>query len=58
VTRADLPPDLVRERMTLAGLMRTEILPKGNANDTATIRKFAEAVLKVVPNATGAAIEV
>jgi hypothetical protein len=44
--------------MTLAGLMRTEILPKGNANDTATIRKFAEAVLKVVPNATGAAIEV
>jgi uncharacterized protein len=57
VTRSDLPPDLVRERMTPTGLMSTEILPKGNANDSETIRKFAKAVLKVVPNATGIAIE-
>jgi hopanoid biosynthesis associated RND transporter like protein HpnN len=57
VTRSDLPPDLVREWVTPTGLMRTEILPKGNANDTATIRQFAKAVLKVVPNATGLAIE-
>ena len=58
MTRTDLPPDLVREWMTPAGLMRTEILPKGNANDTTTVRKFAEAVLKVAPNATGQAIEI
>ena len=58
MTRTDLPPDLVREWITPAGLMRTEILPKGNANDTTTVRKFAEAVLKVAPNATGQAIEI
>jgi hopanoid biosynthesis associated RND transporter like protein HpnN len=58
VTRADLPPDLVNEWMTPDGLMRTEILPKGNANDIATIRKFAKAVLKVVPDAAGVGIEV
>jgi uncharacterized protein len=58
VTRSGLPPDLVRQWMTPDGLMRMEILPKGNANDTATIRKFAKAVLKVAPSATGPAIEV
>jgi predicted RND superfamily exporter protein len=54
----DLPSDPVREWMTLAGLLRTEIQPKGNSNDTATIRKFAEAVLKVAPNATGLATKI
>ena len=57
VTRADLPANLVRQWTAPNGLVRTEILPKGDANDSATMRSFASAVLEVEPNATGAAIE-
>jgi uncharacterized protein len=58
VTRADLPSDLVRQWTAPNGLVRTEIVPKGNTNDTATVRRFAQAVLSVEPNATGQAIEI
>ena len=58
VTRADLPGDLVRDWRAQNGLVRTEILPKGEASDTATIGRFARAVLAAEPNATGAAIEI
>ncbi len=58
VTRADLPGDLVRQWVAPNGMMRTEVLPKGNTNDTATMRRFAQAVLSVEPNATGQAIEI
>ncbi len=57
VTQADLPGDLVRQWTAPDGLVRTEILPRGNANDSATQRGFAQAVLAVEPDATGAAIE-
>jgi uncharacterized protein len=58
VTRGDLPGDLVRQWVAPNGLVRTEIVPKGNANDSATVRRFARAVLSVAPNATGEAIEI
>ena len=58
VTRADLPGDLVRQWQAPDGQVRTEIVPKGNASDSATVSRFAEAVLKVVPNATGVAVEI
>jgi len=58
VTRAVLPGDLVHQWTAPNGLVRTEILPKGNANDTATVARFARAVLSVEPNATGEAIEI
>jgi hypothetical protein len=58
VTRANLPADLVRQWQTSDGQVRTEIVPKGDASDPATAARFAEAVLKVVPNATGVAIEI
>jgi len=58
VTRANLPGDLVRQWQAPDGQVRTEIVPKGNASDSATVSRFAEAVLSVEPNATGAAVEI
>jgi hopanoid biosynthesis associated RND transporter like protein HpnN len=57
VTRANLPADLVGQWTTKSGQMRTQIVPKGDANNSITLQRFAEAVLKVEPNATGVAIE-
>ena len=56
VTRASLPPDLVRDWVAPDGRMRIEIWPKGDANDNATIKRFARAVQAVQPDATGEAI--
>jgi hopanoid biosynthesis associated RND transporter like protein HpnN len=56
VTRASLPPDLVRDWVTPDGRVRIEIWPKGNANDNATMSRFARAVQAVQPNATGEAV--
>jgi uncharacterized protein len=56
VTRASLPPDLVRNWITPDGRTRIEIWPKGDANDNAVIRRFARAVQAAVPDATGEAI--
>src|SRR5262249_4460011 len=58
VTRADLPADLVRQWVASNGLWRTEIVPKAGAGDTMAVRRFAEQVLSVEPNPTGAAIQV
>jgi uncharacterized protein len=56
VTRALLPPDVVRDWVAPDGRMRIEIWPKGDANDNATIKRFARAVQTVQPGATGEAI--
>jgi uncharacterized protein len=58
VTQADLPADLVRQWVATNGQWRTEIMPKDSAGDTIAVRRFAEQVLSVEPNATGAAIQV
>jgi uncharacterized protein len=58
VTRADLPGDLVRQWQAPNGQARTEIVPQGNASDSATVSRFAKAVLAVLPNATGEAVEI
>jgi hypothetical protein len=57
VTRQSLPADLVRDWVAPDGRMRIEIWPKGNSNDNATVRRFAQAVLAIEPTATGEAIE-
>jgi hopanoid biosynthesis associated RND transporter like protein HpnN len=56
VTRASLPSDLVRDWVAPDGRERIEIWPKGDANDNATISRFARAVQAVQPDATGEAI--
>ena len=56
VTRASLPPDLVRDWIAPDGQARIEVWPKGNDNDNATIKKFARAVQAHLPGATGEAI--
>jgi uncharacterized protein len=56
VTHADLPGDLVRQWTAPNGMVRTEAVPKGDTNNTATVRRFAQAVLSVEPNAVGQAI--
>ncbi|MGO9630629.1 MAG: MMPL family transporter [Xanthobacteraceae bacterium] len=56
VTRESLPTDLVRDWVAPDGRMRIEIWPKGDANDNATISRFARAVQAVEPDATGQAI--
>ncbi len=58
VTRANLPGDLVAQWQAPNGQVRTEIIPKGSATDSAAISRFARAVLAVEPNATGEAMEI
>jgi predicted RND superfamily exporter protein len=57
VTRASLPPQLVRDWVAPDGRARVEALPKGNDDDNATITRFARAVLAAEPDASGQAIE-
>jgi uncharacterized protein len=56
ITRNELPPEVVHDWIAPDGRARIEIWPKGNANDNATIDRFARAVLAVQPTATGEAI--
>jgi hopanoid biosynthesis associated RND transporter like protein HpnN len=58
LTVQSLPPDLVREWMTLDGRARVEALPSGDPNDNETLRQFARAVLAVEPNAIGGPISI
>jgi predicted RND superfamily exporter protein len=56
VTIKTLPANLVRDWLLPDGRARVEALPKGNPNDTNVLRKFATAVLRAEPSATGPAI--
>jgi uncharacterized protein len=56
VTRASLPPDLVRDWIAPDGKVRIEVWPKGDANNNAVVGRFARAVEALQPSATGEAI--
>ena len=53
VTVQSVPSELAREWVAPDGRARIEVLPVGDANDTATLRRFAAAVLSIAPDATG-----
>ena len=56
VTIDTLPKDLRGEWISPDGLARLEVTPKGDNNDRIVMTKFAEAVQKVAPNASGAPV--
>ncbi len=56
VTADNMPHELVEDWVSADGHARVEILPKGDPNDSAVLRRFALAVLAAEPRATGAAI--
>src|SRR5207244_7775629 len=51
-----IPADLKRAWLTPDGHARVEVLPKGDPDDTASLRQFVTAVLAVEPAATGPAV--
>jgi uncharacterized protein len=56
VTRDTIPADLKSAWVTADGQARVQVLPKGDPDNTAVLRKFVTAVLKVAPGATGPAV--
>jgi len=56
VTRASVPPEIARDWIAPDGRARIEAGMRGDPNDNEAIRGFAQAVLRVAPNATGEAI--
>ena len=53
VSRASLPPDLVRDWRTPDGRYRLEVYPSGNANDNRVMARFRDAVAAVTPDISG-----
>lgn len=57
VTLNSLPTDIARQWVTPDGRARIELLPKADQNDSEAMRRFAEAVVRFVPDAAGAPIQ-
>ena len=56
VTIAHVPPDLKRNWLAPDGQARLQVLPKGDPEDTASLRRFVGAVVAHEPAATGPAV--
>ena len=56
LTVATLPRDLKSNWVAPDGRARIELLPRGDTGNSATLQKFAEAVLAVTPDAAGSPI--
>jgi len=58
ITRQSLPEGLVQSWITSDGQARISISPKANPNDMRAMRRFADAVLAIAPNATEGVIAI
>jgi hopanoid biosynthesis associated RND transporter like protein HpnN len=58
VTQENLPPPLKSQWITQSGKARVQVFPKGDPNDTAVLRRFAQAVSGAYPEATGGPISI
>jgi uncharacterized protein len=56
VSIATLPPELVSQWQTVDGRQRVSVLPRGDSNDDAVLRRFVTAGLKIAPDAVGTAV--
>jgi len=51
-----LPHEIVREWLTSDGRARVSVLPQGDSNDDAVLRRFVAAGTRIAPDATGTAV--
>jgi hypothetical protein len=58
VTLENLPDSIRHQWIAPDGEAAGLVTPRGDSNDDPTLHRFADAVLKVVPNATGTAISI
>jgi hypothetical protein len=56
VTLESLPRELVADWITKDGRARIQVVPRGNQEDNASLRRFARAVQNIAPDATGSPI--
>jgi hypothetical protein len=53
-----IPPEFRQEWVAPDGRWRVQVFPRGDTRDNETLRRFAKAVQKVVPQAVGSAVTV
>jgi uncharacterized protein len=53
ITVQSVPSEFARDWVAPDGRARIEVVPAGDPNDTATLRRFAAAVLAIAPDVTG-----
>src|SRR3984957_2293453 len=58
ITLDNLPANLSRSWRSAGGQARIEVVPSGDPDNSVTMRKFADAVLAVDPDATGGPISI
>jgi uncharacterized protein len=56
VSLATLPPDLVSQWQAPDGRARVSVVPKGDSNNDAILRRFVATGLRLAPDATGTAV--